>query len=111
MRTGCVFEMSPSNHYWQRNEVGQWFGWVWGRGTSNTRLTRWKLGKQSTPQSWRPPLPYGGHGALPLAPLHTTISQYAVQQVYVIKTKKYYCFYYLLAILWHDASLTCHAGV
>jgi hypothetical protein len=30
--------------------------------------------------------------------LVTTISQHAVQQVYVIKTREYYCFYYLLAI-------------
>jgi hypothetical protein len=40
-------------------------------------------------------LPYGRHGALPPAPSHTTISQHAAQQVYVIKTREYYCFYYL----------------
>ncbi len=33
----------------------------------------------------------------------TAISQHAVRQVYVIKTRKYYCFYYLLAILRHKA--------
>jgi hypothetical protein len=32
----------------------------------------------------------------PLAPLHTSISQHDVQQVYVIKTRKYYCFYHML---------------
>jgi hypothetical protein len=42
---------------------------------------------------------------------HTTNSQDAVQQVYVIKTREYYCFYYLLAILRHDASSTCNACV
>jgi hypothetical protein len=40
-------------------------------------------------------LPDGCHGALPLAPPHTTISQHAVLQVYVIKTREYYCFFYL----------------
>jgi hypothetical protein len=46
---------------------------------------------------WCPPPP-----ALP----HTTISQHAAQQVYVVKSRKYYCFYYLLAILRHDALST-----
>jgi len=36
---------------------------------------------------------------VPPAPPHTTISQHAVRQVYVVKTKEYICFYYLLAIL------------
>jgi len=49
--------------------------------------------------------------APPLVLLHTTISQHAVQQVYVIKTKEYYCCYYLLALQRHDALLTCHAAV
>jgi hypothetical protein len=40
-------------------------------------------------------LPYGHHGALPLAPPHTTISQHAARQVYVVKTREYYCFYYV----------------
>ncbi len=50
--------------------------------------------------------PYGRHGALIPAPPHTAISQHAVQQVYVVKTRIYYCFYYVLAILRHDASST-----
>jgi hypothetical protein len=75
------------------------------------RLARRKLGKKNTPQSWRLPLPYGRHGALPPAPPHTIIGQHAVQQVYVVKTREYYCFYYLLAILRHDALLTCCACV
>ncbi len=106
MRTGWLLETSPSDHYWWRYEVGQWlfFGWFWGWGTSDTRLARWKLGKKHTPQSWRPPLPYGHHGTLPPAPSHIAISQHAVQQVYVDETREYYCFYYLLAILRHDAS-------
>jgi hypothetical protein len=46
----------------------------------------------------------------PPAPLHTTISQHAAQQVYVVKTREYYCFtMYLLAILMHNASLTRRA--
>ncbi len=97
MHTGWVYETSPSNHYWQRYEVGQWlgFGWFWGRGTSDTQLARQKQGIKNTPQSWRPPSPYGRHGALPPAPPHTTISQHAARQVYVVKTREYYCFYYV----------------
>ncbi len=76
------------------------------------RLARRKLGKNNTPQSWQPPSPYDRHGALLLAPPHTAISQHDAQQgVYVLKTRKYYCFYYLLAILRHNASLTHHACV
>ncbi len=99
--------MSPSNHYWMRYEVGQWlvFGWFWGRGTLDKWLARRKLGK-NTPQSWRPPSPYGPHGDLLPAPPHTAISQHAAQQVYVVKIRNYYRFYYLLAILRHDALLT-----
>jgi hypothetical protein len=40
-------------------------------------------------------LPDSHHGALPTASLHTTISQHAPRQVYVIKTREYYCFYYV----------------
>jgi hypothetical protein len=68
--------------------------------------TRDQLGgsqvKKHTP-TWRLPLHYGRHGALLLALPHTAISQHAARQVYVVKTRKYYCFYYLLAILRHDA--------
>jgi hypothetical protein len=42
---------------------------------------------------------------------HHHTEQYAARQGYVIKTRKYYCVYYLLAILRHDALLTCHACV
>jgi hypothetical protein len=93
--------------------VGQWliFGWFWGWGTSDMQIARQKLGKKNTPQSWQPPSPYGCHGALSLAPPHTIISQHAVQQVYVIKTREYYCFYYLVAILMHNASSTCQACI
>jgi hypothetical protein len=51
MRTGWVLEMSPSDHYWWRYEVGQWliFGWFWGWGTLGTQLARQKLGKKNTP--------------------------------------------------------------
>jgi hypothetical protein len=73
-------------------------GWILGQ------LARRKLGKKNTPQSWWPPSHYGRHGALLLAP-HTAISQHAAQQVYVVKTRKYYCFYYLLAILRHNACV------
>ncbi len=81
------------------------FGWFWGWRTSDTQSAKQKLGKKHTPQSWRPLLPSGCHGALPPAPPHTAISQHVVQQVYVVKTRnrKYYCFYYLVAILWRDA--------
>ncbi len=56
-------------------------------GTSDTQLARWKLGKIHTPQPWWPLSTYGRHGALPSAPLHTTISKHVAQQVYVVKTK------------------------
>jgi hypothetical protein len=47
--------------------VGFWviFGWFWGCGASDTRLARRKLGKNFTPQPWRPPSPYDLHGAPP----------------------------------------------
>jgi hypothetical protein len=64
----------------------------------DTRLARQKLGKKNTPPPWRPPSPYGRHGAPPLALPHTTSSQHDAQQVYVVKTRGYYCFYYLLAL-------------
>ncbi len=87
------------------------FGWFWSWGTLDSRLARQKLGK-NTPQSWRPSLPYVRHGAFPPAPLHTTISQHAVRQVYVIKLENIIVFtMYLLAILRHDASSTCRAWV
>ncbi len=88
--------------------MGQWlvFGWFGGWGTSDTQLARRKLSKQNTPQLWWLPLPYGRHGALLLALPHTTISQHATQQVYVVKTREYYCFYYFLAILRHNALST-----
>jgi hypothetical protein len=100
MHTAWLLETSPSDHYRQRYEVGQWlvFWWFGGWGTSDMQLARQKLRKKNTPQSWWPQLPYGRHGALSLAPPHTTMSQYAVQQVYVIKTREYYCFYDLLSI-------------
>jgi hypothetical protein len=55
-------------------------------------------------------LPYGRHGALHPAPPRTEISQHAARQVYVLKTRIYYCFHYLLAILRHNALSTHHQG-
>ncbi len=72
--------------------------WFWSWWTFDTQLARQNLGKNNTPQPWWPPSPYGRHGAPPPAPPHTTISQHAVQQVYVVKTKEYICYYYLFAI-------------
>jgi hypothetical protein len=83
------------------------FGWFWSWRTFNTRLARRKLGKKNTPPTWRPPLPYGRHGAPPPATLYTTISQHDAQQVYVVKTRGYYCFYYLLAL--EKAQRVVHA--
>ncbi len=94
---------------WGGTVVG--FGVVLGLGTLDTQLARQMLGKKSTPQSWRPPLPYGRHGALLPVPPHTAISQHDAQQFYVLKIKKYYCFYYFFAILRHDALLTRRACV
>jgi hypothetical protein len=63
--------------------MGQWLvlGWLGGWGTSDTQISRQKLGKKNTPQSWRLPSPYGHHGALALALPHTAIFQHAAQQV------------------------------
>ncbi len=76
--------------------MGQWLvsGWLWSWGTLDMQLARRKLGKKNTPQSRWPPLPDDRHGALPPAPLHKAISQHAAQ-VYVIKTREYYYFYYI----------------
>jgi hypothetical protein len=51
----------------------------------DTQLARQKLGKHNTPRAWRLPSAYGCHGAPPLAPLHTTISQHDARQVNVVK--------------------------
>ncbi len=87
------------------------FGWFWSWGALDKRLARGKLGKNNTPQSWWPPSPWGRHGALPLAPPQTTISQHAAHKVYVVKTREYYCFCYLFAILRHNTLSTHRACV
>ncbi len=94
--------------YWWRYLVGQWlvFCWFWSWRSFDTQLARQKLGKKNTPPPWRPPSPYGCHGAPPPASLHTTISQHDAQQFYVIKTRGYYCFYYLLDLQRHDMLMT-----
>jgi hypothetical protein len=57
-------------------------------------------------------LPYGCHVSPPLEALpHTTISQHAAQQVYVIKTRKKYLYNHLLTMKRHNALSTCHACV
>jgi hypothetical protein len=63
--------------------VGFW--WFWGWGTSDRRLARKKLGKKHTPQSWRPPLPYGCHGALPSAPPHKKITNMLCDKSMMLK--------------------------
>ena len=70
----------------------------------DTRLARCKLVKQNTPRPWRPPSPYGRHGSPPPAPPHTTINQHDCRQVYAVKSRGFNCFYYLLAMYWHNAS-------
>ncbi len=111
---GWVLETSPSNHYWWRYDVGQWlvFGWFWGWGTSDTQIARQKLAKKITPQSWRPPLSYGCHGAFPQ---HHRIQQLANMlrnNSMLLKLEKTIVFTMnLLAILRHDASSTSRAGV
>ena len=53
------------------------FCWFLSRPTPATRLARCKLvKKQNTHHPWRPPSPYGRHGAPPPALPHTTISQH-----------------------------------
>jgi len=73
-------------------------GWFWCCGTSDMRLARQKQCKNNAPQPWQLPSSYDLHGAPPPAPPQTTISQHAAQQVYLVKTREYDCFYYLLAI-------------
>jgi hypothetical protein len=84
------------------------FRWFWGRGTSNSGLARQKLDKKTHPNQGGRHCPMAAMvpSAPPPAPPHTAISQHAARQVYVIKTREYYCFtVYLLAILRHNASL------
>ncbi len=54
--TGWVLETSPSDHYWRRYVVGQWwfFCWFWSWRTFYTQLVRRKLGKKTHPN-------HGGH--------------------------------------------------
>jgi hypothetical protein len=55
------------------------FCWIWSWRTFDTQLARQKLGKKNIPPPWRPPLPYGRHGAPPPALPHTIISQHDAQ--------------------------------
>jgi hypothetical protein len=52
------------------------------------------------------PNTHSRRGAPPLAPPHTTIIQHATRQVYVIKTRKNYLYYYELDYYTHSASTT-----
>ncbi len=79
--------------------------------TSDTQFTKEKLGKTCTlhtDEPWRPPLSHGCHGAPLPAPRHTTISQHATQQVYIIKTKVSNVYLYQLRYLVHNALSTYH---
>lgn len=55
-----------------------------------------ELGKKNTPIMVAAVIPFF-HGAPLLAPLHTTISQHASWQVFVVKTRQYNWLYYLFA--------------
>ena len=76
IRTGWVLEASPSDHYWRRNEVGQWliFVWIWGCEAPCTQLSRWKLGKKKHTPTMALLAPHSHYGAPPPAPRHLTIS-------------------------------------
>ena len=73
---------------------------------TDAQLTRRKLGKKNTPRPWRPPASHGRYGDSTLAPSHSTIIEHDMRQVYVVKTREYNCFYYLLAIQRRCASST-----
>jgi hypothetical protein len=82
------------------------FGWFWGRGTSDTQLARWKLGKKTHPN-------HGGFhcpiAAMAPSPWHRGIQQLAnmLRNKSDVKTREYYCFtMYFLANLRHNALLT-----
>ena len=83
-----------------RSDSGFWvvFGWFRGCGTSDTRLPRRKLGKKTHPNHGGCRCPTVAMVPPPPPPPHTTISKHAARQVYVVKTREYNCFYYLLAI-------------
>ncbi len=76
--------------------MGQWlvFGWFWSWGTLDTRLARWKLGKNTHPN-------HGGHhrptAAMVPPPWHHRIKQLAnmLHDKSVVKTREYYCYYYV----------------
>jgi hypothetical protein len=62
---------------------------VLGLGDFCHAVSKAEAREKNTPQPWRLPSPYGRYAPPPPAPLHTTISQHAVPQVYVIKLKNF----------------------
>jgi hypothetical protein len=89
-----VLQASPSNHYWQRYEVGQWLvlGWFWGWGTSDTQLARQKLGKKTPPNNVRPRAPFGPFPPPPPPPRCHCIQQSAnilCNKSMLLKLKKF----------------------
>ncbi len=117
MPTGWVLETSPSVHYWWRYEVGQWlgFGWFWGWGTLDMQLARWKLAKKTSPNHDGCHCPMA---AMVPSSRHHHIQQLAImlRQVCVIKTRKYYCLYYVFISYFKaqcivDAPCLCVCGL
>jgi hypothetical protein len=80
------------------------FWWFWGCGTSDTQLARRKLAKKTHPNHGGRRRPTAAMVPPPPVPPHTTISQHAMRQGDVVKTRVYICFYYLLAIQRYGAS-------
>ena len=64
----------------------------------------------NTPQSWRPPLPYGRLGAFPLAQLQQQLANMLRNKSMSLKLENIIVFtIYLLAFLKYDQLLTHHA--
>jgi hypothetical protein len=73
---------------------------------SNSFLKACKTCTLHTDEPWWPPSSHSCHGAPLLAPRHSTISQHATQQVYVVKTRVSKFYQYQLSYLVHDALST-----
>ncbi len=99
----CVFQewTSLGNDAWQR--------WQQNRRNRTRRQVFLHNGMLCIDGSWRLPSSYGCHGAPLPAPKHTTISKHAMQQFYVVKTRKHFNHQRLYDHWDHNASMNCCA--
>jgi len=103
--------LAASRQNWPISRVHQerrlWQRDVWWRRwqRSRKRRSRRRFIQQEWPridQSWWSLLSYGRQGAPLPVQKHATISQHASWQVYIVKTRTYYCYYYFYDHFGHD---------